>query len=149
MTLSLLLSIAVSFHLPTPFSRSGRRSQASILLWASALPHACSQSLPSASGTWPCSLPPGDVLWPRWKVTEVKSASNILVNILGIHYCKCLYINSWSFTKLTLCHDAYNHLQDYCFISQIRSLFASEPSSDLVGVFATCTSFIYLFQICF
>lgn len=61
----------------------------------------------------------------------MKSASEILVNVLGIHYCMCLYINSWSFTKLTSCHDEYNHLWDYRFISQIRSLLAAEPSSDL------------------
>lgn len=86
--------------------------------------------------------------WGR-AVAEVKSASEILVSILGIDYCKCLYINSWSFTKLTPCHDEYNHLWDYCFISQIKSLLASEPSSHLFEVFfAACTYSMCLFQIC-
>lgn len=40
----------------------------------------------------------------------------------------CLYINSWRFTKLALCPDEYNHFWDYCFISQLRLLFASESS---------------------
>lgn len=61
---SLLFPIIVSFHIPAPFSGSGRGSQASTLLWAAALPPA-SQCLPSGPGTWPCSLPPGDMLWPR------------------------------------------------------------------------------------
>ena len=43
-------------------------------------------------------------------VAEVKSVSELFVNISGVHYCMCLYINSWRFTKLTLCPDEYNHI---------------------------------------
>lgn len=70
-------------------------------------------------------------------MAEVKSARELSVNILGVHCCMCLYINSWRFTKLALCPDEYNHIGDCCFISQIRSLSASESSSGVF--FVTCT----------
>lgn len=125
-TLCLLLPILASFHLSSLYSDAGRQSQASTLLWAAALPPACCSR---------CLASPSSTLSTRGRaMAEVKSMSELFVNVLGVHCCMCLYINSWRFTKLALCPDEYNHFWDYHFVSQIRSLFASESSSDLVFV---------------
>lgn len=110
-----------SFSLLTPFLEAGRESQANTVLWAVALPPArCSWCLPSPSSTQLLpSLSPGEC-----SVAEVKSVS--------------LYIDSWRFTRLTLCPDDTTTSETTPSF-HIRSLFASGSFSDLF--FVACTSF--------